>query len=162
MVGWSIIYQQVLRDRTRGNGSKSHQGRFRLDTWKHFFARGRSNPGTSWLERWMMPQACQCLKGVWTIPLLLRFSFWSLLESSSRWARWSQWTISFSSITDIFPSVSTATRLILLTNDCQTWPGAFALFRCWKDLVFWEERCVGIYWSESFQRVCYKGLQGWK
>jgi len=38
--------------------------------------RGWSNTGTGFLEIWSMPQACQCLKGIWTMPLTTCFSFW--------------------------------------------------------------------------------------
>ena len=37
--------------------------------------RGWSNPGTGLLERWSVPQACQCLRGIWTMLLIICFNF---------------------------------------------------------------------------------------
>ena len=51
--------------------------------------RGRSNTGTGFLERWSMPQACQCLKGIWTMPLITFSNFLSALKWSGCWTRWS-------------------------------------------------------------------------
>jgi len=48
-----------------------------------------SNPGTGFLERWSMPQACQCLTGIWTTPLIICFNFWSALNWSGSWTTWS-------------------------------------------------------------------------
>ncbi|KAK4822988.1 hypothetical protein QYF61_024696 [Mycteria americana] len=36
--------------------------------------RGCSNTGTGFLERWSMPQACQCSRGIWTTPLIRCFN----------------------------------------------------------------------------------------
>jgi len=37
------------------------------------------NAEIGFLERWLMPQVCQCLRGIWTMPLITLFNFWSAL-----------------------------------------------------------------------------------
>lgn len=49
-------------DRTHGSGSKLHQGRFRLVSGSLSMLRGWPNSGTGFLEGWLMPQACLCLR----------------------------------------------------------------------------------------------------
>lgn len=71
-------------DRAHGNGSKLHLETFRLDIRESFFK--WSNSGTSILERWSMPQVCQCLRGIWTVPLITGFNLWLVLKWSGRWA----------------------------------------------------------------------------
>ena len=61
--GGADLFSLESSDGTQGNGSKLCQGRFRLDMRKHFFTEW-SGTGTGFLERWLMPQACQCLRGV--------------------------------------------------------------------------------------------------
>ncbi|KAK4831714.1 hypothetical protein QYF61_018766 [Mycteria americana] len=51
--------------------------------------RGWSNTGIGFLERQSMPQACQCLRGTQTMPLITCFDFWSALKWSGSWTRWS-------------------------------------------------------------------------
>ena len=38
--------------------------------------RGWSNTGTGFPERWSMPPACQCSRGIWTVPFRTCFNFW--------------------------------------------------------------------------------------
>ena len=49
--------------------------------------RGWSNTGTGFLGTWSIPQACQCLRGIWTMPLTTCFNFWSALKWSGSWTR---------------------------------------------------------------------------
>ena len=46
------IFSQVTSDRTRGNGLKLHQGRFRLDIRKNSLLKEWSGIGTGCLGRW--------------------------------------------------------------------------------------------------------------
>ena len=47
-----------------------------------------SSIGTGSLERWLMPHTCQCFRGIWTMPLITCFNFWSALNWSGSWVRW--------------------------------------------------------------------------
>lgn len=58
----------------------------------------RSNTGTGFLVRWLMPHDCRCSKGFWIMLSIIHFNFWLALEWSGNWARWSlevssNWTI---------------------------------------------------------------------
>jgi len=58
-----------------------------LTLWSISLPRGWPNTGTGLLERWSMPQACWCLRGIWTMPLITCFKFWSALKRSGSWTR---------------------------------------------------------------------------
>lgn len=64
--GWSVSSDVQGQDM----GEWLHQGRFRLDIRKRFFTERVVRP-----ERWLMPSACQCSRGVWTVPLITSFYF---------------------------------------------------------------------------------------
>lgn len=51
--------------------------------------RGWANTGTGFLGKWLMLQACLCLRGIWTKPLTTFFTFRSALNWSSSGIRWS-------------------------------------------------------------------------
>jgi len=56
------------------------RGRFRLDIKKYFFTERVIKHWTGFLERWSIPEACQCLRAIWTMPLTTGFNFWSALN----------------------------------------------------------------------------------
>ncbi|KAK4818523.1 LOW QUALITY PROTEIN: hypothetical protein QYF61_014359 [Mycteria americana] len=78
--GGAELFSLVSSNRTHGSGSKPHQGRFRPDFRKHFFTERVVKHRDSFPGRWSMPQACQCLRGIWTMPLRTRFNFCSALK----------------------------------------------------------------------------------
>ncbi|KAK4824315.1 hypothetical protein QYF61_013060 [Mycteria americana] len=77
--GGADLFSLGSSDRTHRNGSKLHRGDLDWTLGSISLPRGWSNTGTGFLERWSMPQACQCLRGIWTMPLITHFNFWSAL-----------------------------------------------------------------------------------
>jgi len=85
--GGAELFSLGSSDRTRVNSSKLRQGGLDLTLGSIFLPRGWSNPGIGFLERWSMPQACRCLRGIWTMPFKTCFNFWSALKWSGSWTR---------------------------------------------------------------------------
>ena len=69
--GGADLFSLVSSDRMRRNGAKLHQGGLDWTLGNISSLRGWSNTGTGFLERWSMSHAYQCLRGIWTMPLML-------------------------------------------------------------------------------------------
>ena len=72
--GGADLFSLGSSDRIRGNGSKLCQGGLDWTLGSISLLRGWSDTGTAFLERWSLPQACQCLRGIWTMPLTTCFN----------------------------------------------------------------------------------------
>lgn len=54
---------------------------------KNYLSCGWSNSGTGFLERWLMPHTCQCLKYICIKPSIMYFNFLLPLKWSGIWTR---------------------------------------------------------------------------
>lgn len=50
---------------------------------------GWSSTETGFLQRWLMPHACQCSRVIWIMPSITYFNFWLALKLSGSWTWWS-------------------------------------------------------------------------
>ena len=60
------LFSEACCNRTRSNGSKLKEGRFRLDVRKKFFMLKVVSPGTGCPERWEMPHPWKQSRSGWT------------------------------------------------------------------------------------------------
>lgn len=68
--GADHLFSLVSSDKICGNSSKLHQGKFR----QYLFSKRCLNIEIGFLERWPMPQASECLKGILTMSLITGFN----------------------------------------------------------------------------------------
>lgn len=70
-----MVFSLVTRYSTPGNDIKVCQGKFRLNVRKKFFSERWSVTGAASPEKCSWQQACQSSRRLWTMLLVIRFSF---------------------------------------------------------------------------------------
>jgi len=65
------------------------QGKFRLDIRNHFFTERAVKHWNRLPREEVDAPNLSVLRGIWTMPLITRFNFWSALNWSSSCSRWS-------------------------------------------------------------------------
>lgn len=85
---WSL-FPVVFRDRTCENDSRLQSGGSDRTQEAVLYWEGVQAPEQSPLGDGDCPKPCQCLRGIWTLPLRTCFNWWSGLNWSCTWSAWS-------------------------------------------------------------------------
>lgn len=89
---WKTVLHGIL-----GKAQRCARGGLHL-MWGTIFLPRTVKHWTGFLERWLMPETCHRLRGVWTVPLTIYFKSGSPLKWSGNCTRWllqipSDWNI---------------------------------------------------------------------
>lgn len=77
------IFSLVTNGRMCGDSTQLHQGMFRHGIRKIFCTVGVTTPLLQVSSG--MPDACQCSRNIWTMPLITYFNFWLAPKWSGSW-----------------------------------------------------------------------------